>query len=149
MCRMWWPWPISSRSFNLDFENRVRSVPFSVLDWLFPYLPQIITAIKGCVECKVYNKIVKFTFFANSSNFSAFTLFWLGIRYELVNSMDLGFKMNWSIVWVIMGRQGVSSERRRSSCSSYYCYCYHYHYNYYYHHYHCYSCYYYHYYYHY
>ena len=26
--------------------------------------------------------------------------------------------MNWSIVWVIMGRRGVSSERWRSSCSS-------------------------------
>ena len=31
---------------------------------------------------------------------------------------DLGSDMNWSIVWVIMGRRGVSSERRRSSCSS-------------------------------
>ena len=109
-----WPWPISSRSFDLDFENRVRSVTFSVLDRLFPYLPQIITTIRGCVTCYVYNKILKFKFFANFSNFSAFTLFWLGIRYELVNSMDLGFKMNWSIVWVIMGRRGVSSERRRS-----------------------------------
>ena len=29
--------------------------------------------------------------------------------------------MNWSIVWVITGRRGVSSERRRSSCSSYSC----------------------------
>ena len=36
--------------------------------------------------------------------------------------MDLGFKMNWSIVWVIMGRQGVSSECRRSSCSSLLCF---------------------------
>ena len=35
------------------------------------------------------------------------------ILYELVNSM------NWSIVWVIMRRRGVSSERRRSSCSSF------------------------------
>ena len=32
-------------------------------------------------------------------------LFWLGIQHD-------------SIVWVIMRRQGVSSERRRSSCSS-------------------------------
>ena len=44
-----WPWPISSRSFDLDFENRVHSVMFSVLDRLFPYLPQIITTIRGCV----------------------------------------------------------------------------------------------------
>ena len=46
-----WPWPISSRSFDLDFENRVRSVTFSVLDRLFPYLPQINTTIRGCVTC--------------------------------------------------------------------------------------------------
>ena len=65
--------------------------------------------------------ILKFQFFARFSNFSAFILFWLGIWYELVNSMDLGFKMNWSIVWVIMGRRGVSSECRRSSCSSVSC----------------------------
>ena len=50
-CDDLWPWPISSRSFDLDFENRVRSVTFSVLDRLFPYLPQIITTIKGCVAC--------------------------------------------------------------------------------------------------
>ena len=69
-----WPWPISSRSFDLDFENRVRSVTFSVLDLLFPYLPQIISTIRGCVACLVYNKILKFQFFANLSNFLAFTL---------------------------------------------------------------------------
>ena len=116
-CDDLWPWPISSRSFDLDFENRVCSITFSVLDRLFPYLPQMINTITGCVTCLVYNKILKFQFFAN---FSAFILFWLGIRYELVNSMDLGFKMNWSILWVIMGRRGVSSERRSSSCSSWF-----------------------------
>ena len=116
VCDDLWPWSISSRSFNLDFKNRVCSVTFSVLDRLFPYLPQIITTIRGCFT---YNKILKFQIFANFSNFLAFILFWLGIWYELVNSMDLGFKMNWSIVWVIMGRRGVSSERRRSSCSSF------------------------------
>ena len=114
-----WPWPISSRSFGLGLENRVRSVASTVLDGFFPYLVQIITTIRGCVACLVYNKILKFKFFANFSDFLPFTLFWLGIRHELVISMDLGFKMNWSIVWVIMGRRGVSSERRRSSCSSY------------------------------
>ena len=46
-----WPWPISSRSFDLDFENRVRSVTFSVLDRLFPSLAQIIISIRGCVTC--------------------------------------------------------------------------------------------------
>ena len=114
---MWWP--LSSRSFDLDFENRVCSVTFSVLNRLFPYLPQIITTISGWVTCYVYNKIINLQFFTNFSHFSAFTLFWLGIQYELVSSMDLGFKINWSIVSVIMGQRGVSSERRRSSCSSF------------------------------
>ena len=72
-CDDLWPWPISSRSFDLDFENRVHSVTFSVLDRLFPYLPQIFTTIRGCVACQVYNKIQKCKFFANFSNFSAFT----------------------------------------------------------------------------
>ena len=31
-----WPWPISSRSFGLGFENRVRSVASTVLDGFFP-----------------------------------------------------------------------------------------------------------------
>ena len=96
-----WPWPIFSRSFNLDFENRVRSVTFSVLDRLFPYLPQIITNIRGCVACSVYNKIIKFLFFAK------FYLFFLhGIPYD-------------SIEWVIMRRRGVSSECWRSCCSNF------------------------------
>ena len=73
-CDDLWPWPISSRSFDLDIENRVPSVTFSVLDWLFTYLPQIITTIRGCVKCYIYNKILKFQFFANFSNFSPFTL---------------------------------------------------------------------------
>ena len=34
-----------------------------------------------------------------------FVFIWLGIQYD-------------SMVWVIMRRQGVSSERKRSSCSS-------------------------------
>ena len=32
-----WPWPISSRSFGLDLENRVRSVSSIVLDGFFLY----------------------------------------------------------------------------------------------------------------
>ena len=59
-CDDLWPWPISSRSFDLDSENRVRSVTFSALNRLFPYLPQIITTIKRV--CRM--------------------LFWLGIWYE-------------------------------------------------------------------
>ena len=46
-----WPWPISSRSFGLGLENRVRSVASTVLDGFFPYLIQMITIMRRCVAC--------------------------------------------------------------------------------------------------
>ena len=77
VCRtQWlWPWPISSRSFGLDLENRVRSVAFTVLDGFFLYLAQMITIIRGGgVACYVFFRIWKFEFLANFFNFSALTL---------------------------------------------------------------------------
>ena len=38
-----------------------------------------------------------------------------------LSCFDLGSNMNWSIVWVIVRRRGVSSEHWRSNCSSYIC----------------------------
>ena len=46
-----WPWPISSRSFGIGLENRVRSVAYTVLDGFFPYLVQMITSMRRCVAC--------------------------------------------------------------------------------------------------
>ena len=46
-----WPWPISSRSFSLGLENRVRSVASTVLDGFFPYLVQMVTSMRRCVAC--------------------------------------------------------------------------------------------------
>ena len=46
-----WPWPMFSRSFGLDLENRVRSVASTVLDGFFPYLVQMITSMRRCVTC--------------------------------------------------------------------------------------------------
>ena len=46
-----WPWPISSRSYDLDLENRVRSVASTVPDGFFPYLVQMITSMTRCVAC--------------------------------------------------------------------------------------------------
>ena len=73
-CYDLWPWPISSRSFDLDLENRVRSVASTVLDGFLLYLAQMITIIRGCVAYYVYFKIRKFEFLANFLNFSALTL---------------------------------------------------------------------------
>ena len=53
-CDDLWPWPIYSRSFGLDLENRVRSVAFTVLDGFLSYLAQIITIIGECVACYVF-----------------------------------------------------------------------------------------------
>ena len=46
-----WPSPISSRSFGLGLENRVRSVASTVQDGFFPYLIQMITSMRRCVAC--------------------------------------------------------------------------------------------------
>ena len=87
-----WPWPISSRSFGLGLENLVRSVASTVLDRFSPYLVQMINSMRRCVAC---DDLWPWPIFS----------FWLGIHYD-------------SIVLVIMRRQGVSSERRHSSCSN-------------------------------
>ena len=50
-CNNLWLWPIFSRSYGLDLENRVRSVASTVLDGFFPYLVQMITSMRRCVEC--------------------------------------------------------------------------------------------------
>ena len=50
-CNDLWHWPIFSRSFSLDLENRVRSVASTVLDGFFPYLVQMITSMRRCVAC--------------------------------------------------------------------------------------------------
>ena len=46
-----WAWPISSRSFGLGLENRVRSLASTVLDGFFPYVVQMITSMRRCVAC--------------------------------------------------------------------------------------------------
>ena len=73
-CDDLWPWPISSRSFGLDIENRVRSVVCTVLDGFFLYLAQMITIIRGCVTCYVFFRIWKFEYLAIFKGISALTL---------------------------------------------------------------------------
>ena len=62
-----WPWPISSRAFDLDLENRVRSVASTVLDGFLLYLAQMIAIIRGCVTCYV--------FFSKSGNLNFWQIF--------------------------------------------------------------------------
>ena len=114
-CDDLWPWPISSRSFGLDLKNRVLSVASTVLDGFFPYLVQMISSMRRCVACDdlwpwpISSRSFDLDFEnrVRSVSFSVLDrlFFWLGIQYD-------------SIMWVIMRRRGVSSERRRSSYSS-------------------------------
>ena len=53
-CDDLWPWPISSRSFDLDLENCVRSVASTVLEGFLLYLAQMMIIIRGCVACYVF-----------------------------------------------------------------------------------------------
>ena len=87
--------PSVSPSLRLSVcgQNRVRSVSSTILIGSISYLHILLSNLRRCVACNARFKIQKFVFF------------WLGIQYD-------------SMVWVIMRRRGVSSERRRSSCSS-------------------------------
>ena len=92
-----WPWPISSRSFGLGLENRVRSVASTVPDGFFPYLAQMITSIR-CVACD-------------------------DLWPWPISSRSFDLVLIWDPTWFnSVGNHeavGVSSERRRSSCSSF------------------------------
>ena len=67
-CDDLWPWPISSRSFGLDLENRVRSVASTVLDGFFLYFAQMITIFRGLSKNSV-------TFFSKSGNLNFWQFF--------------------------------------------------------------------------
>ena len=71
------------------------------------YLYILSSNFRRCVTCKVYCQILKICTFGSIFKicYFDFVLFWL-IWCE-------------SLVWVIMGRQGVISECRHSSCSSF------------------------------
>ena len=97
-CNDLWPWPIFSRSFGLDLENRVRSVASTVLDGFFPYLIQKITNMRRCVTCD-------------------------DLWPWPISSRSFNLVLTWDLTWLnSVGNHeaaGVSSERRRSNCSSF------------------------------
>ena len=76
-------------------------------NWAFPdYRP--VAAFKS----------LRFAFFFLNSKIWSFGKFFKFLNLTL-SCFHLGSNKNWSIVWVVMGRWGVSSERKRSSCSSF------------------------------
>ena len=81
-----WPWPISSRSFDLSLENRVRSVASTLPDGVFPYLYKWSLAR----EHGGVSHVVTFNLDLYLQSHS--TLFSLAIQHD-------------SIVWVIMRRR--------------------------------------------
>ena len=91
--------------YRFHLGRHVRSVSSTILVGSISYLHISSSNFRRCVACKVYFKIKNFWQILEIFNFD-FVFFWLGIQYD-------------SIEWVIMRRQGVFSERRRSSCSSF------------------------------
>ena len=127
-CDDLWPWPISSRSFGLDLENRVRFVASTVLDQFFLYLAQMITIIRGCVACYIFFRIWKFEFLANFLNFSALTLKNKNLQFsigffpylaQMITSMRGCVAYNDPWPWPISSRSfGLGLENRVRSVAS-------------------------------
>ena len=122
-----WPWPISSKSFGLDLENRVRSVASTVLDGFFSYVAQMITIIRRCVACYVVFRIWKFEFLANFLNFSALTLKkkstvldgFFSYLAQMITSMRGYVAYNDLWPWLISSRSfGLGLENRVRSVAS-------------------------------
>ena len=90
------------------------------IDCMFTYLIKQLQMVSSVYVFLQLNNLT-FSQILEICNFD-FLLLWLGNQYELVSSMSLGSNMNWPIVWVTIERRGVSSERRRSSCSSCNCF---------------------------
>ena len=91
-------------------QNRVRSVSSTILIGSISYLHTLSSNFRRCVMCIGCFKIQKFEILANSFNL----LLWLCLI------------LTWDPTWLnSVGNHeaagGVSSERRRSSCSSYFC----------------------------
>ena len=66
-----------------------------------------LVRLSVCLSVRLWTESCPLCIFNNTHRIHfIFVFFWLGIQYD-------------SMVWVIMRRRGVSSERRRSSCSSF------------------------------
>ena len=115
---VYWFYLVRLSRLSVCGQNHVYSVSSTILIGSISYL-HILSSIfimeipipEGVspVMFVSKNKNLKFWRFLKICNFD-FVSFWLGIQYD-------------SMVWVIMRRRGVSSERRCSSCSSYFGWC--------------------------
>ena len=79
-----WPWPISSRSFGLDLENRVRSVAFTVLDGFFYILHKWSLSLED---------VSRVTFFQNLK-------IWIFGKFSKFFGLDLEKKI-YSSRWIL------------------------------------------------
>ena len=97
--------PCPSVHLSICGQNRVHSVSSTILVQSISYL-HALSIWEGVLRVMFVSKFKKLKFWRILwiCNFD-FVFFWLGIQYD-------------SIVWVIMRRPEVASERRRSICSS-------------------------------
>ena len=125
-CEYPWPWPISSRSFGLDLENRVLSVASTVLDGFFLYLAQMITIVRGCVACYFFSESGNKNFWQIFKNFRP----WPWNFFTVLNGFfpylaQMSTSMRWCVAyndlwpWPISSRSfGLGLENRVRSVAS-------------------------------
>ena len=116
-----WIWPISSRSFGFDLENRVCSVASTVLDGFFLYLAQMITIIRGCVACYFFFRIWKFEIFRPWPWKKIYSSWWILYLYltQMITSMRGCVAYNDLCPWPISSRSfGLTLENSVRSVAS-------------------------------
>ena len=95
--------PCPSVRLSVCGQNGVRSVSSTIVIGSISYLHILSSNFRRCVACNGCFKIQKLEILANSLNL----LLWLWLL------------LTWDPIWLNgMGNHEVSSERRRSSCSS-------------------------------
>ena len=109
--------PLPRAATRLGWGILVSTCPpvsSSILARSMSYLQILSTTFRKCIACTFVLNWKNWTFGKLSKFVTDFVLFWPEIQYK-------------SIVWVIMERQRISSECRRSSCSICDCASWHWH----------------------
>ena len=122
-----WPWPISSGSFGIHLDNRVRSVSSTVLGGFFLYSAQTITIIRGCVACYdfcqnleiwIFGKLLKI-FGLDLENKSTLLDGFFPYLTQMITSMRVCVAYNECLPWPISSRSfGLGLENRIRSIYS-------------------------------
>ena len=121
-----WHWPIYSRSFSLDLENRVSSVASTILDGFFLSLAQSSLSLEGVSRVKIFSESGNVNFWHIFFYFSTLTLKKITVLYgffpylaQMITSMEGCVACNDLWPWPIFSRSfGLGLENRVRSVAS-------------------------------